>query len=379
MAQRSHTLLGFLCALSLVGLSGCGSMSLTDAGRIDYKSAGEKPVSTLEVPPDLTQLQRDNRYALPQTGTVTASDYAAQRQMQSEVKDASSVALSQVGDMRIERAGQQRWLVVQKTPEELWPLLKEFWQDAGFLINVEMPDVGVMETDWAENRAKIPMDFIRRNLGKLIDSLYSTGERDKFRTRLERTASGETEIYISHRGATEELVGSNNDTTVWTARPSDPELEAEFLSRVMVRLGADKQHSQTMAKQQDQRQAPKADLVNGEYVQVEEGFERTWRRVGLALDRVGFTVEDRNRMQGLYYVRYVDQDADSKGSDAKPGFFSSLFSSKTKDGMKAQQYLISVKQSADSSSRVEVLAKDGQPERSPVGSKILELLHEQLK
>ena len=354
-------------------------MDISDAGKIDYKSAGEKPVSTLEVPPDLTQIQRDKRYALPQTGTVTASGYAAQRQVQTEIKDTSSVALNKVDDMRIERAGQQRWLVVQKSPEVLWPQVKEFWQDSGFLINVEMPDVGVMETDWAENRAKIPMDFIRRNLGKLIDSLYSTGERDKFRTRFERTASGETEIYISHRGATEELVGSDNDTTVWTARPSDPELEAEFLSRLMVRLGADEKQARVMTKQQAQHYTPKSKLVAGEYVQVEEGFERTWRRVGLALDRVGFTVEDRNRMKGLYYVRYVDQDVDSKGSDAKPGFFSGLFSSKSKEGKKAEQYMIAVKQHADASSQVTVLNKDGQPERTKVGSKILELLHEQLK
>ena len=48
---------------------------------------------------------------------------------------------------------------------------------------------------------------------------------------------------------------------------------------------------------------------------LDEPFDRAWRRVGLALDRVGFTVEDRDRAKGLYYVRYVDPKTDGKKSD----------------------------------------------------------------
>src|SRR5690606_5562836 len=133
----------------------------------------------------------------------------------------------------------QRWLVVGQAPEALWPRIKDFWQENGFLIDVDSPQTGIMETDWAENRAKIPQDFLRKTIGQIFDSLYSTGERDKFRTRLERRADGVTEIYISHRGAEEELTGSDKETTVWTPRPADPGLEAEFLSRMMTYLGVE--------------------------------------------------------------------------------------------------------------------------------------------
>jgi uncharacterized lipoprotein len=240
-APRTLTQRSIVVALALAGLAGCSSIgNMLEGDRIDYKSAEKARGPRLEVPPDLTQLQRDNRYAIPEAnkGVATASGY--QLEQQNKPTPMSPPWRPPKGDeIRIERDGSQRWLVVKQTPEQLWPQIKDFWQDSGFLINIESPDTGVMETDWAENRAKIPQDFIRNTLGKVFDSLYSTGERDKFRTRLERGPNGTTEIFISHRGAEEVLTGSAKETSVWTARPSDPGLEAEFLSRLMVRLGAE--------------------------------------------------------------------------------------------------------------------------------------------
>ncbi|GGC17582.1 lipoprotein [Oxalicibacterium flavum] len=359
---------------------------MLEPNRLDYKSETQNTDKTpkLEIPPDLTQLQRENRYALPDQnrGTATASSYNTQQATRpAEQTTATAVAPTRVADVRIERSGSQRWLVVNQTPEELWPRIKDFWQDNGFLINIDSPSTGVLETDWAENRAKIPQDFIRRNLGKIFDSLYSTGERDKFRTRLERGADGTTEIYLSHRGAEEVLTGQDNERTVWTARPSDPELEAEFLSRLMTQLGVEG----TRAKAAVASAAPQAARsklvagVQGSYVQVDEGFDRAWRRVGLALDRVGFTVEDRDRAQGLYFVRYVDQGDDAQNTQKK-GFLGNLFSfgsSKEKEKT-AARYRISVRGATDSS-QVTVLNNEGQVEASKTGERILTLLNEQLK
>ena len=383
MAQSYLTRNGFLCVLSLVSLVGCSSVnSLLESDRIDYKTAvGKSNTPSLEIPPDLTQLQRDNRYALPSSSaSVTASGY---QQQQSVKPTVATVAPKVLGtDIRIERAGSQRWLVVRKSPEALWPQIKDFWQDSGFLVNIEQPDAGVMETEWAENRAKIPQDLLRRTLGKVIDSLYSTGELDKFRTRLERTTDGSTEIFISHRGAQEELIGSDKERTIWKPRPSDPELEAEFLSRLMVRLGVEGERAKVAVAQAAQRQTH-ANIVraaDGARVEVDESFDRVWRRVGLALDRVGFTVEDRDRSQGLYFVRYVDQDKITQEKAAKEkGFLSRWFSFGSKDDpAKAQRYRISVK-AIGSSTRVSVQGNDGRPEQSKVGDKILNLLHGQLK
>lgn len=382
-AHASRLLLqrGLVIALAFAGLAGCTSVgNLLEGDRIDYKSAEKAKGPRLEVPPDLTQLQRDNRYAIPESnkGVATASGYNLQQTTTRPESEVAAVAPQAKGDIRIERDGSQRWLVVNKSPEQLWPQIKDFWQDSGFLINVESPDTGVMETDWAENRAKIPQDFVRNTLGKVFDSLYSTGERDKFRTRLERSTNGATEIFISHRGAEEVLTGTAKETSVWTARPSDPGLEAEFLSRLMVRLGADETKAKAAIANAPLLQARSRLLktAGGSSVQVDESFDRAWRRVGLALDRVGFTVEDRDRSQGVYFVRYVDQNQDAKDKESG-GFFSNLFSSKNKDKT-AARYRIAVKGSG-STSDVTVQDKDGKPEVSQTAEKILGLLNDQLK
>jgi outer membrane protein assembly factor BamC len=380
MAQSGITYRGTFCALALLGLAGCSSLnSLMEPGRIDYKSAGKAP--TLEVPPDLTQLQRENRYAIPEAnrGTATASGFNLE---QGTKTNATVVAPKATPDMHIERDGSQRWLVIKQTPEALWPEIKDFWQDSGFLISLDSPQSGVMETDWAENRAKIPLDLIRSTLGKALDSLYSTGERDKFRTRLERGANGTTEIYISHRGAQEVLVGQQKDTTVWTPRPADPELEAEFLGRLMARLGAENTRAHAMVANAP-IQKSRATMVNngnGSYIQVNESFDRAWRRVGLALDRVGFTVVDRDRSQGIYFVRYVDQGQDAKNKTNDKGILARWFSfgSNKNPEKSAQRYQVSVRDT-NGSSQVMVLNDQGKPENTPIAGKILALVNDQLK
>ncbi len=383
--------------VAMLSLSSCSSFDeLLEADRIDYKSdsAAQKPGRRLEIPPDLTQLQRDNRFMIPDNdGIITASDYNQQRKEMEGGLSASddaatpgSVAPNKAKDIHIERLGGQRWLVVSRSPESLWNPIRDFWQDNGFLINIDSPETGIMETDWAENRAKIPQDFIRRTLGKVFDSLYSTGERDKFRTRLERGPDGTTEIYISHRGAEEELQGHDKENTIWTSRASDPELEAEFLSRLLVYLSdidkKDQKRARTIAERKTVQVVSKAALVhdgNVDKVVVDEAFDRTWRRVGLALDRVGFTVEDRDRSAGLYYVRYVDQDAEANNApENKKGWFSGWFSSSNKD-KHADKYQISVRETADGKSEITVLDDKGQLQSSSIAKRIVTLLYGQLK
>ncbi|MFS2004089.1 outer membrane protein assembly factor BamC [Duganella sp. CT11-25] len=371
-------------------LTGCGMLgSVIGNDKVDYKSA--KKASTLDVPPDLTQLQKDNRYSLPDSnnGVATASGYNASKGAAGGPAAAvipgqpaaGTVVPTSLNDIKVERDGNQRWLVIKQTPEQLWPQLKQFWEDSGFTMAQELPTAGIMETEWNENRAKIPQDFIRNTIGKVFDSVYSSGERDKFRTRIERRADGASEIYISHRGAQEVATGSQKETTSWMPRPNDPGLEAEFLARLMNKLGNGGPTDTAVAKTAVDSaivQPQHASLVGAgaeRAVQVDEGFDRAWRRVGLALDRAGFTVEDRDRTQGIYFVRYIDDVTETKG------FFSKLFSwgSASEADKEAQRYRISVKAGAGNSSTVTVLSNAGKVESSPVGDKILTLLHEQLK
>jgi outer membrane protein assembly factor BamC len=362
-------------------LAGCGSMF--ESKKVEYKSAGKLP--PLEVPPDLTQPGRDDRYSVPDVspkGSATFSAYSGERASQGARATTSQEVLPQVDKMRIERAGSQRWLVVPGSPDKVWPALKEFWQDLGFIVNIEMPEAGIMETDWAENRAKIPQDIIRSTIGKVLDGLYSTPERDKFRTRLEKGAQPDTtEIYISHRGMYEIYTNEGKSDTRWQPRPADPELEAEMLRRLMVRLGVDESRAKTMVAEavQDERARLLPDSAGGG-LQVLEPFDRSWRRVGLALDRVGFTVEDRDRSQGVYFVRYVDPEIDVRKKGEDEGFLSRLafWRDSKSDPSKSPKYRIHLKATGDTS-LVQVLTAEGGIDRSDTGNKILRLLRDQLK
>jgi outer membrane protein assembly factor BamC len=383
--NRSFSMLSGVVAIVLAGLlAGCSGSILPESKKIEYKSAGKLP--PLEIPPDLTQQSRDERYAVPDVstskGSATYSAYSSERSGQARTTTAQDV-LPQVESMRIERSGTQRWLVVQGSTERLWPAVKEFWQEMGFLVNVEIPEAGIMETDWAENRAKIPQDFIRNTLGKVLDSLYSTAERDKFRTRLEKGSEpNKVEIYISHRGMYEIYTSEGRTETKWQPRPPDPELEAEMLGRLMVRLGADEARAKTMvAAEQRQERAKLSRATDGAgALQLEEPFDRAWRRVGLALDRVGFTVEDRDRSQGLYFVRYVDPDADGKKKSDDSGMLSKLMFWKGSSGDKPNQaqYRIHLKTMGESTT-VEVLTREGGSDKSDTSRRILTLLYDQLK
>ena len=365
-------------------LAGCSGNIMPESKKIEYKSAGKLP--PLEIPPDLTQQSRDERYTVPDVstskGSATYSAYSSERTGQARTTTAQDL-LPQVDKMRIERSGTQRWLVVGGAPDKFWPVVKEFWQELGFLVNVEIPEAGIMETDWAENRAKLPQDILRGTLGKVFDSLYSTAERDKFRTRLEKGAEpGTVEIYISHRGMYEIFTNEGRSETKWQPRPADPELEAEMLRRLMVRLGVDEARAKTLVaadQRQDRAKLSRATDGVGALL-LEEAFDRAWRRVGLALDRVGFTVEDRDRAQGMYFVRYVDPDSDAKKKDAEKGFLSKLMFWKGggSDAPDKVQYRIHLKASGEATS-VQVLTREGGVDRSDTSRRILGLLHEQLK
>jgi outer membrane protein assembly factor BamC len=318
--NRNLTLNRFqrVACLALVCAFGLGACAAIEEDKINYKSVQKG--NTLEIPPDLVQLSRDSRYQLP-ANSNSASGYDVGKGAQN-ASSATMTAPLTLGDVSIERAGNQRWLVINRAPDKVWPLLRDFWTDNGFLLATDEQNLGIIETDWAENRAKLPQDFIRASLGKLLDSIYSTGERDKFRTRVERNSAGGTEIYVSHRGMVEKYQTGNSGTTVWESRAADPELEAEFLRRMMVKMGVTEAQSKKVAATAPIAQTSKIYTDSGQSVlEINEAFDRAWRRVGLALDRTGFTVEDRDRAQGLYFVRYVAPNPDKK----EPGFFTKLF------------------------------------------------------
>ena len=363
--------------MATVLVTGCSTNFSGDT--IDYKSAGEKKTPNLAFPPDLSNPTADKRYSVSD-GATTLSQY----NLNTSKSDANKAVVTpaELG-IRIVREGDKRWLVIKQPTATLYPKVKEFWESSGFLLTTDLPKVGIMETDWAENRAKIPQDIIRRTLGSALDSIYSTGERDKFKTRFEPNDKGETEIYISHRGAVEELIGTYKDTSKWTGRPSDPELEAEMLTRLMAYLGTAPEAAKVAIQQaKGGEPVPTVSRVStaGEVVTltIAQGFDRAWREVGLGLDRSNFTVEDRDRAKGVYFVRFVNpKDLESEKS---PGFFANLFkSNKTDDLKKAKRYQVVVKSGGDlNASKVTVQTEDGKSASIDAASQILNLLDQEV-
>lgn len=380
LTYRTAALAGLACMLALAGCSSIENVLSGD--KVDYRSSGTRS-SGLEVPPDLTQLSRESRYQQP-SGSISASTFQAQASAAAATATSTSgttpvIAPQSIGNYRIERLGNERWLSTNLPPEQVFPQVRAFWKDNGFNLVQDRAEAGVLETDWAENRAKLPNDFIRNSIGKVFDAAYSTGELDKYRTRVERSASG-SDIYITHRGMVEVYTGQRQDSTVWQPRPGEPQLEAEFLSRLMVKLGAREEEARAIVASSAAPAGPaRARLLDGRpgpMLQVDDSFDRAWRRVGIALDRSGFTVEDRDRTQGVYFVRYVDPKF--AGRD-EPGFLSRVFSfgKKSEDGGPIK-YRVKVT-GEGTSSTVAVLDSQGKPESGPNGTRIASLLLDDLK
>jgi outer membrane protein assembly factor BamC len=376
--------LGFTATMALAGCGTLSSLNPFEAKRVEYRTAA--PGAALEVPPDLAPPKYDERFKVG--GVATLSGVNAQTRA-ATLAGSRGVLPTQSG-IRIERAGTERWLVVNQSADEVFTRLRDFWTSLNLNLVLDDPRIGVMETDWAENRARIQDDVIRRTIGRVFDAAYSSGTRDKYRVRIERVSPSVTEIYVSHRGMEEKQIGNQGGTPIfrWEPRKPEPEFEAEILARLMFFLGTQREVAQQLAASATGAPVsttpaalvPRVDqasiVKNGKIssLSVEDGFDRAWRRVGLALDRVGFTVVDRDRNAGTYFVRYADPDSSGKRGDGvldRLKFWQS-------DSSNVEQFRITLKE-AGGKTAVNVLDKNGQPEESTTGTRIVTLLHEQLK
>ena len=376
--MNRYVLHALALAIPAALLAGCGLLTSNESKSMEYKTAKSSSAPSLEVPPELTNPTIDERFVVPNAKAQTFSTYSRDR---NAAPTSGSTVLPKVSVAKIERSGDQRWLVVSIDPDKLWPLVREFWVENGFVLKRDSPEVGIMETDWAENRPRIPMDqpSMRGLIARVLPDIYSTSQRDKFRTRMEKGATaGVTEIYITHRGVEEVFNSPDKSTIVWQPRQIDIELEAEFLNRLLVKLGVDEQR---LAAEPAAIAAKNAVLENngaGPLV-VNDGFDRAWRRVGLAIDRVGFTVEDRDRTKGVFFVRYADPSAGAT-SEEKKGFLDKLAFWKSDPKLeKTPQFRIRVSDAGASLSQVEVQNATGTADTSETGKRILGLIYDQLK
>ena len=398
-------------ALLMAGglVAGCSSPT---PGKIDYRSDAKAKQASLAVPPNMLDESADQR-SLPPQGGETSLSTLKQVQSAAPPSDQSQV-LPQVAGMHIQRDGTESWLVIDnRTPDQVWPQVRRFWQEQGFLLIVDQRDKGVMETDWNETHPKINDGLIRNTLSWATGNSYVTAERNKYRTRLETSPTGGTYVFISQKGLSEQLTGTNNDTSKWEPKPNDPALETEYLKRLMMTLARAKPGvpdaqiaAEADAKANPKNAASKAPdaaaaaiaaqnaaaagqsapsassssnaPAGGQYTSTEltlsEPYDRAWLRVGVALDRANFTVDDRDRTKGIYYLRYVDP---KDMTSAEQGFWSQLFHGH-KDKV-AKQYKLNVRAVTENQTRVAVIDDNGQVDSSRPAQEIMGLVVEQLQ
>jgi outer membrane protein assembly factor BamC len=379
------TTLKRLAILGLAALIGACSTEISKVlpdRKVEYKKQ-RTAEDDLEVPPDLTKAGVGDAMPVPGSGSsATYSQFASQRHGAQPLSHGSaSAVLPEVPHIRVMRDGDERWLEIQAMPDEVWSKVIDFWRENGVLLVQQDPAVGVMKTDWLENRADIKEGFITDFLRKALDTLYSAATRDQFRVRLERGSKpGITDLFLTHRGMQEEMRSSvvgGAETGYWVPRPSDPGLEGEMLRRIMIYMGVSEQAAAADLARAQGRHGSRAELVK-----VAEGVptllvnadqEAAWRLVGVALERVGFAVEDRDRSAGLYYVRYDDP---TKGD--KRGFFDKLAFWRSDKGPSDSRYRVHLQEAGDKT-RVTVLDSKGRSAVSGTATRILTLIQEQIR
>lgn len=375
----------FALLLLLLVLTGCSSSGgfFSDSER-EYRAQRET-VDDLEIPPDLTRSTIQDAMAVPGAGAASYEEYTTRREQGGGGQAAGdSGVLPDFENVSFHRDGDQRWLVIEGAPQQVWPKVVDFWRSNGLLLVEQDPAIGVMKTDWLESRADIEQGVLTEFFRKAIGGIYSSATRDQFRVRLEPgQEAGTTELYLTHRGMEEKLVenvSGQADTTYWTPRPNDPGIEAAMLRSLMVHLGVGKEQAEALTAKPEETE-PRSRLVKSAdrtQLYINERFARAWRLTGVALDRVGFAVEDRDRSAGTYYVRYNQLKSDKKKSK---GFFSKLafWRDDEEEAIDDKvQYRVKLTE-LDDETRVEVRNEAGEADNSTVAQRILTLISEQIR
>ncbi len=370
-----------LFALLLAGgLAGC-SFNMDNVlpdRKVAYKRETQAK-NALELPPDMSQARFQDKLVVPNGGSLRYSEYRKDKERTH--RGGESKVLPKVRNIHIERDGNRRWLVIDAPPDEVWPKVVRFWQDNGILLQEQDPTVGVMRTGWLENRANIRSDFITNTVRKVFDGAYSTSTRDQYRVRIEEGKQpGTTEVYLTHFGMQEKFAKSpagEDEQEVWVPRSSDPDLAAEMLRRLMVFLGASDEQAERLLAEKQMRRAQRSQLLRTNErvaLDIDADFDEAWRITGLALDSVGFAVEDRDRDNAVYYVRYQDPDA-----RPEKGFFSKLKFWGSDDRAK-ENPVYQVKLTPERGKvRAIVLDEQGRRLNTATAKRILALLHEQIR
>jgi len=378
-----------LIIFGVMNLAACGGPSA------DLQYLDSRVMPGLEVPPDLTLEVVDSNFELP---AVFSGDGAG---------TANGIpVLARVDSIKLEGHSDFYWLSIDEPVDNLYQLLKDFWASEGYTLAMDEPVIGIMKTNWVFNEEG------RGNEGKgFFARLFSSGDlapsQDQFKTRIARgTGASSTQVYISHRGAESKLVLSGDqdqgqgeyDRRVlkqdWNFRASEPELEVEMLSRLMVYFGlrqseVDGQltniklfsprasiHTElTGGGDEGAAKGEVRDEVKGEtYLLVKDTYTRTWYRTLHQLERLNFNVKSADFSGGFNSKGVIRVETDIEEENS--GFFSFLFPSKT---VSKKQVKLTFTEKTHEITRIDIEINKGEKENSPVVEEFAALLYQYIK
>ena len=340
--------------------------SVTGGRKVDYKTAAV--TDTLEVPPDLTSLPESRA----NSGITTYTGYAAAQNIE---QPSSGAVLPTFAKVEVKREAGERWLLIHETPDKVWPRLREFVFSMGLSISRENRATGMIETNWAENRAA-------RARGGFFSSLFNwfrdTGVRDRYRIRIEKApGSQNTEVYLTHQGLIEVVAsggGENIVQTMWQPSGTDKELEREMLRLLMLHLGVEDAKARGMltgglGQARASLEFDENDIAD---LRTNDPFSSAWRRVGKALDRMGVETKEKDRNKGIYTIA-VSKPEDK---DKKPGLFARMMGKET---IEPDVYRLKV-ESIQQGTQIRLLeSKKDRPVTTPDGKVFMKKLHEALR
>jgi outer membrane protein assembly factor BamC len=238
----------------------------------------------------------------------------------------------------------------------VWPVVESFWEDMGFDVSASKR-TGIIETKWIAESDLKNDEGVLGKFDAWLDALSNTGTRRKFRTRIEDgIEDGTTEVYLSQRSLQQGLddhlerkskhyEGTVNPDTVYKIeeyksdkpekdkefvsnfKEDDLEIQYELLRRLMVKLGtSDLSARESLEQAVEIKNAELIIQDDYKYIKLNDNYSRSWRRLNLAIDMVGFLVEDKNRSDGIFYIKYSNLEIDEAGKkpNKKKGLISKL-------------------------------------------------------
>ena len=232
-------------------------------------------------------------------------------------RPAPLTALPSQGDtVRIQRLGNENWALVAVAPGQLWPQVRAFLTSSNIGVVSSNAYAGLIDTGY--------VTLTDRNLPARFRFRVDTG--------VQRNTSELHVLQQDHTAVDEP----------WPEVSDNPELEQAMLRNVaQFIVNSVEAASVSMIVDQSMGSVDRINIENIENstrIRLGLPFNRAWASLNKALPESGFVIDDKNRSEGIFYVTFVDQQAEEDS-----GWFKWLKrGEKEKQPFLGKQYLVKV-------------------------------------